>query len=334
MSGFAPNASRANARPPRPTPLLLSTANVHKRRRHAWLSAAIGRQYAEVEISAPKHTDLFNEMAIYPWGEGQLSVIRSNPISLHRAASTVDHLRTDAVFVVMLIDGAYRLRQDGREVCLRAGEISLYDVRRPHRIDCPQPFSKLVVQVPGELMRSRLPAIERYTAVKIGSDTPFGTIAATFLQQSLRNISRLNNAELGSLGLLCVDMLASALMHVQPSRQGRSRGRAASLAAIMAYVESNLHNPGLNAARIAAASGYSQRYTNELFNAQGTSLMRYVWSQRLEHARDALRCGRAATGSIAEVALRCGFSDPAHFSRAFKQKFGVSPRAYQRRYDS
>jgi AraC family transcriptional regulator, positive regulator of tynA and feaB len=334
MSGIAPNASRASVRPPRISPLLLSTAHVHKRHRHAWLSAAIGRQYANVEISAPKHTELFNEMAIYPWGEGQLSVIRSNPISLRRSAATLEHLHTDAVFVVMLLAGAYCLRQDGREVHLKAGEISLYDVRRPHRIDCPRQFSKLVIQIPGALMRSRVPAIERYSAAKISPETGFGAIVATFLQQSLRNLARLNDAERGSLGVLSVDMLAGALTHALPPRRRRSRRRAESLAAIKVYVETNLRNPGLNAANTATATGYSQRYTNELFSAQGTSLMRYVWSRRLELGRDALVCDRNASEPIAEIALRCGFSDPAHFSRAFKQKFGVSPRAYERQYRS
>ncbi|MET0226978.1 MAG: helix-turn-helix domain-containing protein [Dokdonella sp.] len=28
-------------------------------------------------------------------------------------------------------------------------------------------------------------------------------------------------------------------------------------------------------------------------------------------------------------AWRCGFNDPAHFSRAFKTAFGVSPRAFR-----
>jgi AraC-like DNA-binding protein len=29
---------------------------------------------------------------------------------------------------------------------------------------------------------------------------------------------------------------------------------------------------------------------------------------------------------ISDIAYRCGFSTPAHFSRAFRKRYGVSPR--------
>ena len=34
------------------------------------------------------------------------------------------------------------------------------------------------------------------------------------------------------------------------------------------------------------------------------------------------------TLTLFEIALECGFANDAHFSRAFRQKFGVSPRQY------
>ena len=33
---------------------------------------------------------------------------------------------------------------------------------------------------------------------------------------------------------------------------------------------------------------------------------------------------------IAEVAGRCGFLDPSHFARRFRQQFGVPPLQYRR----
>jgi AraC-like DNA-binding protein len=34
---------------------------------------------------------------------------------------------------------------------------------------------------------------------------------------------------------------------------------------------------------------------------------------------------------VTAIAYRCGFSDPAHFSRAFSQRYGESPTAARRR---
>lgn len=43
---------------------------------------------------------------------------------------------------------------------------------------------------------------------------------------------------------------------------------------------------------------------------------------------DAASAGR----SITEIAYAAGFSDAAHFSRAFQQRFGTTPRAYRKRH--
>ena len=49
-----------------------------------------------------------------------------------------------------------------------------------------------------------------------------------------------------------------------------------------------------------------------------------MWDRRLERSREALMAGNGA--SISEIAFACGFNSSAHFSRAFKAKYEVSPR--------
>ena len=36
--------------------------------------------------------------------------------------------------------------------------------------------------------------------------------------------------------------------------------------------------------------------------------------------------------SLAEIALKCGFSDQSHFSREFRRQFGRTPREYRENY--
>jgi AraC-like DNA-binding protein len=71
----------------------------------------------------------------------------------------------------------------------------------------------------------------------------------------------------------------------------------------------------------------SDAHLNRLFRAEGESLMRYVWNCRLALAADMLKRNRKSRVEIREIAYRCGFSTPAHFSRAFKERYGVTPRA-------
>jgi transcriptional regulator GlxA family with amidase domain len=72
----------------------------------------------------------------------------------------------------------------------------------------------------------------------------------------------------------------------------------------------------------------SLRYLYLLFGDESTSVSRWIMERRLEHCRRQLVCSHRSF-TITEVALRWGFNDPAHFSRAFKKRCGVSPRAYR-----
>jgi AraC-like DNA-binding protein len=61
----------------------------------------------------------------------------------------------------------------------------------------------------------------------------------------------------------------------------------------------------------------------------GTTPSAYILERRL--ARAAERLGAAHEASITEIAFELGFNDSAYFARAFRQRFGVSPREWRRR---
>ena len=60
----------------------------------------------------------------------------------------------------------------------------------------------------------------------------------------------------------------------------------------------------------------------------GTSIVGYQRQVRLESARQVLARGEG--GSVAEVALRHGFSNAGRFAQYFQQAFGVSPAEVRR----
>jgi len=75
---------------------------------------------------------------------------------------------------------------------------------------------------------------------------------------------------------------------------------------------------------IAAAHGISVRTLQQLFSDAGTTVSSWIRERRLK------ACYRELSGAdrfdtVTEVAFRWGFNDAAHFSRRFKQAFGVTP---------
>ncbi len=97
-------------------------------------------------------------------------------------------------------------------------------------------------------------------------------------------------------------------------------------ARVQAYVRSNLRDPDLTPARIAAANAISLRALYKLYETLGQSLEKSIIEQRLQGARADLASPRRHYTSIAAVAHAWGFSNPSFFSSRFREAFGVTPR--------
>ncbi|WP_422369675.1 helix-turn-helix domain-containing protein [Pelagibius sp.] len=74
----------------------------------------------------------------------------------------------------------------------------------------------------------------------------------------------------------------------------------------------------------------SPRYLQSLFSIEGVSPSRWIWTRRLERCREDLEDPKLAKTSITTISYGWGFNDSTHFSRAFKKRFGQSPRDFRR----
>ena len=63
---------------------------------------------------------------------------------------------------------------------------------------------------------------------------------------------------------------------------------------------------------------------------EGDSLCQSIMCARLERSADELSSTMLQRASITEVAYRWGFTDSAHFSRAFRKRFACTPKDYRR----
>lgn len=78
---------------------------------------------------------------------------------------------------------------------------------------------------------------------------------------------------------------------------------------------------------LAACAGISKFHLSRLFVRHfGYPPQRFHTELRLARAKELLRSGQRG----AEVAYALGFADQAHLSRRFKDRWGLSPRAFAR----
>lgn len=103
---------------------------------------------------------------------------------------------------------------------------------------------------------------------------------------------------------------------------------ARRLRRVQAYMRERLAEPiGLDAlAREADVSRY--HFLRRFKASTGQTPMRYLTALRMAHACELL----ARTGlGVTEIALECGYSNPAHFATAFRRHTGLAPLAFRQR---
>ena len=101
-------------------------------------------------------------------------------------------------------------------------------------------------------------------------------------------------------------------------------GNAAAL--IKKYIDDNFSDTTLSAEKIGEALSYSKKYVSTAFKQQmKTGISEYINTIRIRHACTLIKQNFTC---VKDVAYLCGYSDPAYFSRVFKERMGVSPKAY------
>ena len=96
---------------------------------------------------------------------------------------------------------------------------------------------------------------------------------------------------------------------------------------VIDYIETHLDEE-LNLQTLAGVANFSPYHFHRIFHAMtGESLYRFIQRLRLEKAASQLCAGTDMT--ITRIALDCGFSSSAAFSRAFREYFNVSPSEWR-----
>jgi AraC-like DNA-binding protein len=98
------------------------------------------------------------------------------------------------------------------------------------------------------------------------------------------------------------------------------------LKALMEYLEKEWSNPTLSVEKLSVALGISKSQANRKVNAlTAKSPNQFIQEIRLQRSLASLKLN---TKSISEIAYDSGFTSPTYFSRAFKKRFGISPKEF------
>ena len=224
----------------------------------------------------------------------------------------------------MNLSGRLVCRYAGEELVVGPNDLLVWDSELAEGFDGVEPHREVSLLLPRERVPEGLAdgASGFTSAVCAGAGSGLVAVAAHQLQAIARELDNLDDAGLAITCQAFFDTLDAALA---PARERPARrARESLLVRLRQYIEDNLDDPGLYASSIAAAHGISVRTVHLAFADTGTTVSRWIRDRRLRVCyRELARGGTHRT--VTDIAFRWGFNDMAHFSRTFKQAFGVTP---------
>lgn len=306
-----------------------STDSLPVHRRRAYWRTALSQTFGAVDMTVADEV-YYGTIRTASLGRLQAVTVDGDCLYAQRTGRLVRQSCQDEYVVVKLLDrGVARLEQDGREVLLGPGDIFVYDMARPVRLDLPQSFRTKSLILPRDVLGLSESEMTHVTASPVGADSPLGGMLSPFLAGLVdgvgsyaphtRELMARNVVDL--LGVLADEVLGRSAMDTPG-------GNRALLLRIQAYIDRHLADPELTPQVIARAHHISLRYLHKLFESEDATVGRWIQRRRLEECRRDLTRHRSAH-TIAAVAHRWGFTSAAHFSRAFRAAYGMTPREWR-----
>jgi AraC-like DNA-binding protein len=305
---------------------LIQTSGIEPRRRLDYWRDIISSTFVALDCEIPARQDFSGALETNLLQDVQFSRVTAEPQHVVRSRHRIRQSPDDFFLISFQCAGTGCVAQHDRVALLGTGDFALYDTTQPYELNFDHSFEQLVLRLPRQYLSRRIASPERLTAVSFRGAQGSTAIVSSFVIQLYRQLDHLDAGCVPAIHQALVDLLVAGLSGALTENLPTAN-RLVMRQRILNFVEAHLPDSSLDCQTIAAAHGISVRYLNKLFEDDELPLSEWIWSRRLEKARTAIERSRMTGQSISQIAYDWGFKDPAHFSRAFKIRYGVTPSA-------
>jgi AraC-like DNA-binding protein len=205
---------------------------------------------------------------------------------------------------------------------LTPGGIAVFDLARPMTVQSGK-SETVALTLPRRLFDGHVAGagIPHGTVLRGGMAGVLGDLVLSLYH----NLSRLTVADAPRVSQATATLVAATLLPTSASL-ARARGPLGAVLAARArdYVRRHAARPDLSVAQVCTALRVSRSHLYRAFEADG-GIARYVQRCRLAQAFAALS-NQVDRRQVSEIAYDYGFSSAAHFARAFRRRYGMTPR--------
>ena len=275
--------------------------------------------------SAAERADFALESQAYRFDGLTISHSQVTPMAMTRAQSVIARANIDDYMCILYRSGGSRFNADGVEGEARAGDVALFDMSCPVRIDAPVQNMFSIFFGRAEIARLIDPTFALHGLVLTNGE-PLAEIFKATAQATFAEAPRLPgeqaDAARDGLSAMLISCFAPTAKRREPTVRGLSY---VAFQRVRAEIDRSLGDPRLDAEILCVRCGISRATLYRIFEPHG-GVGAFIRRMRLARARKILMRRGTSAPLIAQVARDCGFNDATNFGRRFREAFQITPR--------
>lgn len=265
------------------------------------------------------------------FGTVQLASIQAGPHSVERTERLARRAASTPLHLTCVLDGEVRVSQGERTAVVRPGSLFSYDGSHPFRMSMRHPIHMVSVKFDHRLVDLRARLEHPLWAATWCGTKGASVLLAGLLRTAAPHIADFDRTVADQLGSSLVS-LVTAVCAEKLGAEGANpaAARRALLYRVKTFARARLNRSDLSPSMLARSHNISLRYLQLLFQEENTSPALWIRDQRLERCRSDLADPRTAHLTVANVAERWGLDSASHFSKLFRERYGLTPREWRR----
>jgi AraC-like DNA-binding protein len=288
------------------------------------------RRFAQVTFNPVDRETFEAELRVGAVGPLGIARVQSKPTDIERNRSHISRSEGRLFSFLLQARGSVTFSHYGHETRLEEGDFTLCDNAAPHRFNCSEGTELIILRTPPDVLRSYLPDPEQFCGQRLPANKGI-TAAAANLTRKMWSLAESGMQEKFSLMVArnLLDIMATAYAMSFDSPLADSSAVSARKLQAKRYIEAHLREPDLTPCTVASALGISPRYLRMLFCGGNENASRYILRRRLEECAKQLSSALWRGHTITEIAFSSGFNSAAHFTRVFRDEYGMTPTQFR-----
>lgn len=303
----------------------ISTKSVDLARRSRHWHETIARAYFPLDLTFPRPEAYNGELTSWTLGSVSLSRLTSDALLYRRLPKHFREPGPEEFLVTLPAKSELRFAQGGKEVRANPGAFFIERSHEPYEFSHAEPADLWVMKLSKDLLAGRIREPDRFCSLQFDATNGANGLFVDMVHLIPQRYDAMTEETRVTVGRQLVDLLALAIQSDERVLTSGTSTVHAHLARIEGFVRRHIDDPELGPDQVAVGCGISIRYLHELLRDTNTTLGQWIRDTRLQAAMEDLQ-NPADRRAIGEIAYARGFPDQAQFSRAFRARFGVTPK--------